>query len=85
MLSFFSKIVNGVRAGGKIPPVMIGAKFMIEEISAQEKRIAVMNQTDKKVYSIVREKEDIGDLFTHCVSNNFYKDTYRFVKMINEE
>ena len=80
MLSFLSKIVN-ICADGKLPPVMAGAKAMIEEISAQEKRLAKLNQASPiKKYTMVREKQDIADLFTHCVSNDFYKDAYSFIK-----
>ncbi len=81
MLSFLSKIVN-ICADGKLPPVMAGAKAMIEEISAQEKRLAKMNQTSPiKKYTMTREKEDIADLFTHCVPEGFYEDAYSFIKI----
>ena len=82
MLSFLSKIVN-ICTDGKVPPVMSGAKAMIEEISAQEKRLEKMNQTSPiKKYTMVRQKEDIADLFTHCVSSDFYKDAYSFIKTV---
>lgn len=80
MLTILEKIVN-LCTKGKVPPVVGGAKAMIQEISAQERRITQMNMTSPlKRYSMVREKENIADLFTHCVSKDFYRDAYQFIK-----
>ena len=80
MLVLLEKIVN-MCTKGRVPPVVGGAKAMIQQISQQEQRIAQMNKASPiKKYSMVRNKENIADLFSHCVSNDFYKDAYQFIK-----
>ena len=80
MTTVLEKIVN-IFTKGKVPPVVGGAKAMIQEISAQERRITKMNATSPiRAYSMIREKEDIADLFSHCVSEDLYKDVYRFIQ-----
>ncbi len=79
-MSILEKIVN-LFTKGKVPPVVGGAKAMIQQISAQERRITKMNATSPiRTYSMIREKENIADLFSHCVSKDFYKDAYQFIK-----
>ena len=80
MFSLFFKIINKY-ANEKIPPVMNGAKYMIEQVSEREQLLNKLNKNvySKITYSMTREKENIADLFSHCVSKDFYKDAYSFI------
>ena len=67
MLSLIINIMNKY-AKNKIPPVMGGAKAMIENLAYEERKIAQMNKASPiKVHSMYTEKEDISDIFTKYV------------------
>ena len=81
--SMFSFILEAIKRykEAAIPPVMGGAKAMIQQLAEEERKIIQMNKASPpKTYTMEREKENIADLFSHCVSNDFYKDAYQFIK-----
>ena len=71
-----------ITKGDNIPPIMRGTKVIIKQLAREEKKIAAMNDAlnSGKKYSMVRPKEDISDIFTKYVNQNFNKDAYLFIK-----
>ena len=80
-MSFF-EIINIVTKNGDIPPIMRGTKVIIKQLAREERKIAAMNDAmnSGKTYSMIRPKEDISDIFTKYVNQNFNKDAYLFIK-----
>ena len=81
MMSFF-EIVNLVAKGGEIPPIMRGTKVMIKQLVREERKIAAMNEAANlsKRNAMTRPKEDMAEIFTKYVNQDFNKDAYLFIK-----
>lgn len=75
LLDIFNKFNNN-----DIPPIMRGTKVMIKQLAREERKIAEMNKTAEKSYSMVRQKEDISEIFTKYVNQSYNKDAYLFIK-----
>jgi len=81
MISLF-EIVNIIKNNSSVPPIMRGTKAMIIQLAREERKIAELNRAanENKKYSIIRQKEDISEIFTKYVNKDFNKDAYLFIK-----
>ena len=60
---------------------MQGTKAIITKLAEEERKIAEINQAQNhKVYSMIRQKEDISKIFTKYVNKDFNKEVYLFIK-----
>ena len=76
ILEIFNNFTNK-----NIPPIMRGTKSIIKKMAVEERKIAEMNQArGDKIYSMVRDKEDISAIFTKYVNQDFNKEVYLFIK-----
>lgn len=83
MIAFLETIrkISDSLAGNDIPPIMRGTKSIIQKMAVEERKIAEMNQAKSdKIYSMIREREDISSIFTKYVNQNFNKEVYLFIK-----
>ena len=79
MFSLFD-IINRF-TGDKIPPIMRGTKAIIKKMAVEERKIAERNKArNEKIYSMVRQKEDISTIFTKYVNQDYKKEAYLFIK-----
>lgn len=73
-------IINKI-TGNKIPPIMRGTKAIISQMAEEERKIAELSKIKSdKVHSMIRQKEDMSDIFTKYVNKDFNKDIYLFIK-----
>lgn len=79
MISLFD-IINKI-TGDRIPPIMRGTKAIIKKMAVEERKIYEMNKAkNEKIYSMVRQKEDISTIFTKYVNQDYNKELYLFIK-----
>jgi len=79
MMSFFD-FINKYN-NKDVPPIMRGTKLMIMQLAREERKISELNKSSPdKTYSMIRKKEDISEIFTKYVNQDFNKEAYLFIK-----
>ena len=79
MESFIDSIAIAIK-GPSVPPVVSGAKALIQKLSEEEAKLEMLNNTKETIKYTTIPHEDISSIVLKYSSSDFRRDVYQFIK-----